>query len=931
MKRYFSFLILFFLVSNVSAQTDTTDLPIDPLIRTGKLSNGMSYYIRSNKQPENRAELRLAVNAGSICEKDEQQGLAHLVEHMAFNGSAHFKKNELIDYLESVGTKFGPHLNAYTSFDETVYMLQIPTDKPGIVDTGLQILQDWSYALSFDSIEVEKERGVVIEEWRLGQGANERMRRKYFPLLFKDSRYADRLPIGKKEIIEKCPQSVLRSFYNDWYRTDLMAVIAVGDFDAGEMEAKIKKIFSAVPVQQGLGHVLYEVLNNKELIIATATDKETPRCRVEIIYKQPLAITRTEADYRKNLARDLFSSMVSSRLDEIKRQPDPPFIRASAGYGRFVRTTNAYSSEASCNEEDILSALQTLLTENERVRRYGFTASELERVKADLLRSYEKQFEERSKTESRNFASEYVNNFLTGEAIPGIESEYKLAIKMLPLISIEEVNSFSRQWITGAENCIVLITAPDKPGLTIPSDDIIRAQFKNSSSMDMEKYSDRVVDKPLLEKKLRPIAPISESTIDTFNISIWKYSNGVTVYAKQTDFKNDQILFTSGSWGGWSLYPVNDFMSASTADEIVDYSGVGEFDQVALEKKLSGKFVGVTPYISELQQGFNGSCSPRDLQTLMQLIYLYTTEPRMDSLSFLSYLTSRKGMIQNRSADPQSVFSDSVSYIMSGYSPFYRPLTPASLDSISLKRAIEIYKEQVGNAANETFFFVGNFNLDSLREFSSIYLANLPVSQRQRIFQDINVNPPAGKISKTIVKGEAPKSVVMLRWNMPFTYNRNNRNEVNALNKLLSIRLREVLREEKSGVYGVSCSSTPKHFPKERLEQTIYFSCNPDNADSLIAAALNVIEEVRQRGCDEKNLLKIRETAIRERETAMRENSFWLNTISSNFYNKENLTEILKYNEWLFSLKGNDFKSFADKYFKTENYARFVLVPEIKK
>ena len=928
-KLFFLFSLLLLAFSSFAQNELDKLLPIDENVVTGVLKNGIRYYIRHNSKPEKRAELRLVINAGSTSEDDNQQGLAHLTEHMAFNGSKNFKKNELVDYLESIGTKFGPHLNAYTSFDETVYMIQLPTDQQSIINKGLQILEDWAHNLTFDSVEVEKERGVVVEEWRLGQGANERMRRKYWPLLFMDSRYAVRLPIGKKEIIEKCPQAVLKRFYSDWYRPDLMAVIAVGDFDVKQMEEKIKAQFSEIPVKRD-SRILqtYTIPENKDLIIATATDRETKRTDVELIFKQPKENEKTVGDYRRGLAQQLFIQMMNARTNELLRKANPPFLATNSSFSNLVRNQYAYSCSATCSEDSIEKALLALVSENERVRRYGFTKSELIRQKSELLRGMEMAYSEKNKTESRNFAREYVSNFLNGEPIPGIEYEYNLTKKYVDGITLEEINAFSNQWISNGKNCIAIITAPDKETTRIPSDDRIKNILASMQSLDLKPYDDKVSDKPLLDKIPTGSKVTYEKKTEEYNITEWILANGVKIIVKPTDFKNDQILFSSYSWGGWSGYPDNKFLSAANADEIIEESGIGDYDANELEKKLSGKIVSCSPYISELQQGFSGSCSPTDLETLMQLIYSYVVYPRIDSIAFNALMENRKTYLQNKNADPATVFSDTVGYVMSGYNYHNRPANPEMLKEINLQMALEIYKERFSNAASSVYFFVGNFNIDTLKKMAEKYLGGLPSNHSRESWQDIGANPPNGYVERTVKMGQEPKSSVILRWHIPFEYNRSNRNEVNVLNKLINIRLREVLREEKSGVYGVSFVSSPHHYPDQQLEQVVYFSCSPDNVNMLINSALEVLKEIKVKGCEEKNLVKVKETALRERETYLKENSFWLNVLSSNSQNGEDVLDLLKYNDWVKGLKGFDFLEFSKKYLQMDNYAKFVLMPK---
>ncbi|HNS12336.1 MAG TPA: insulinase family protein [Bacteroidia bacterium] len=930
MKNILVALLFYFLVIPTNAQANLSDpLPIDTSIRTGFLPNGMKYYIKQNSKPEQRAEFRIAVNAGSTSENDNQQGLAHFVEHMAFNGTKNFKKNEIVDYLESVGTKFGAHLNAYTSFDETVYMIQLPTDKPEIVDKGLQILEEWAHNLLFDSLEVEKERGVVVEEWRLGQGADERMRRKYWPVIFQDSRYAERLPIGKKDIIENSKRETLEAFYKDWYRPDLMAVIAIGDFDPAVMEKMIRKQFSNVKaVSNPRPVVSYPVGDNKEVLVATAVDKEATYGMVQMFYKQPREIQKTVGDYRRGMSYSLFSGMLNARTEELQRQAVPPFMYAASGYGDLVRTKYAYYSVAACKEDGIEKALETLVMENERVRRFGFTESELKRQKAEVMSRMEKAYNERNKTESRNFAREYVSNFLSEEPIPGIEFEMSLYRKYLDGITLEEVNSLAKKWITSGENCVAIITAPDKETTRMPSDARIKEIISTSDKLVLEAYKDEVSDEPLVEKPLVGAKVKNEKLTAEYGITEWELENGVRVLMKPTDFKNDEVLFTGYSWGGWSSYPESDYWSASSADNIIDQSGVGSFNATALEKKLTGKLVSLTPYISELQQGFNGSCAPKDIETMFQLTYKYFTEPRKDEEAFQSYIEKQKGALQNRSSDPQSVFFDSISYVMANYNPRYQPRTLTTLSKIELDMVYKIYQERFSDASGFTFVLVGSMNPQEIKPLVEKYLGSLPSLNKNEKWVNTGVTYPKGKVEKTVRKGMEPKAAVLLRFNTSFEYNRNNRNEVSALSKLFNIRLREVLREDKSGVYGVSCWSSPKHYPVGNLETSIYFGCSPENVDMLIDAAWGVLNEIKTTLCDEKNLIKVKETALRERETGVKENQFWLRTISSSHENGEDILELKAYNSWVSALTVADLKNFANKYLVTENYAKFVLLPE---
>ncbi len=924
-----AFIVAFQLQAQITADADKP-LPVDPKVRTGTLSNGMKYYVRYNAKPEHRAELRLAVNAGSTSEEDNQQGLAHFNEHMAFNGTKNFTKNDVVNYIESIGMKFGADLNAYTSFDETVYKLQVPTDTEKILLKGFEILDDWAHNLSFDSVEIDKERGVVIEEWRLGQGAQERMRRKFWPVLFKDSRYAERLPIGKKEILENTPHAALTQFYKDWYRPDLMAVVAVGDFDVDKIEKLIKEKFSAIPSKQNERPMKsWDVPDQKDLAVAIASDKESPYTVVLLEYKLPVEHEITQGDFRRDIIEGLYTSMINQRLSELQKLAEPPFLYASTNFGNEVRTKNAYSAFAVVKDGGVEKGLTTLIAENERVKRFGFTEGEFDRAKKEYMRGVEKQFNEKDKTESTALVQEYLNNFLEKEAIPGIEYEYNLTKEILPSIKVSEVSALAKKWVTeNGANCVAIVMAPDKEGVTLPTDDNIKSIFKSASSTKLEAYVDKTVNKPLLSAVPKPSKVAEQKEIKEFGITELKLANGVHVFLKPTDFKNDEILFTSYSFGGTSIYPDKDYESAAFSDNLVEEGGVGDFDKTSLEKALAGKIVSVSPSVGELTQGINGSCSPQDIETAMQLIYLYFTDPRKDSTAYLSLMEKQKGFLENRQSVPEQIFSDTVQYAMSSYNYRSRPQTVDMLKEVSLSRSYAIYKDRFADASSATFTFVGNFKVDEIKPLIEKYLGGLPSTGRKETYKDLGIAAPKGKLDKTVKKGVEPKSSVSLKFTGTFDYTRQRRNEMNALMKLLNIKLREDLREDKSGVYGVGCYPALQHYPKGTYQITIGFGCAPEKVESLIEAAISEIDDVKKNGCNAANLTKIKETFIRERETYLKQNNFWLNTISTNAMNGENILDLLEYNKWVNSLNADDFKTWANQYFNMNEYKRFVLSPE---
>ncbi|MBI2268768.1 MAG: insulinase family protein [Bacteroidetes bacterium] len=909
----------------------TSQIPMDSTVRTGKLSNGLKYYIKKNGKPEKRAELRLAVNAGSNYENDDQQGLAHFVEHMAFNGTKNFKKNELVNYLESIGTKFGAHLNAYTSFEETVYMLQLPTDSEKIFAKGFQVLEDWAHNLSFEDAEIEKERGVVISERRSGLGAQERMNQKTWPIVFKGSRYADRLPIGKLEVLEKCKHETLKQFYYDWYRPDLMAVIAVGDFDMDKVEKMIKDHFSGIPAKENPRPTQkFEVPDNEQLLIAKASDKESQYTIIEFGYKLPKESSATLQDMRRGLSYKLFNNMMNERLNELTQLADPPFSFANIGYGpSLARTRSEYGGFAVVKEKGIERGLETLLTENERVKLYGFTESELERQKLSLMRNMEKQYNERDKTESRNLVNNLVSNFLKDEPAPSIEFKYRFYKKYLKGITLADINELARKWSTDeGKNMVITIMGPEKPDVIIPSDERIKTIMANVLKTSLKPYEDKTSDKPLMSAKPVPGKIGSEKQIKELNLTELELSNGVKVILKPTDFKNDEIVFTAYSPGGFSLYDEKDHMSAAYAASLIDESGISEFDNITLNKMLTGKIISVGPYIGDTREGLEGSCSPTDFETTLQLINLYFTAPRKDETGFAAVIEREKSFLENRQSDPESAFRDTINVTMWQYHFRRRPLTLQTLKEIDLNKSFDIYKDRFADAADFTFFFIGNFKTEEIKPMLETYLGSLPSKGRKENWKDMNIRYPKGVIQKTVKRGIEPKSAVQLQYTGSFEYNRQNRLVFNALNKLLDIKLREAIREEKGGTYGVSVYGRPSHYPIQDYSLTIYFGCDPKNVNDLTKTALDVLENIKKNSAEEKDMIKIKETLRREYEVNFKENRFWLNAISNYYFDNENPVDILSVPKMAESLTSDDLKKAANMYLDQKNYAKFVLMPE---
>ena len=904
-------------------------LPIDPAVIAGRLDNGLRYFIRANDRPEQRAELRLVVNAGSILEDEDQLGLAHFLEHMAFNGTENFEKQELVDYLQFIGMRFGADVNAYTGFDETVYMLTVPTDSAETVETAFQILEDWAHGIAFDSVEVEKERGVVLEEWRLGQGAYSRIRDQQFPVLFQGSLYAERLPIGDPEVLQTFDHEALKRFYADWYRPDLMAVVAVGDFDPEWIRELIHRHFDGLAgaeVERPRPEV--PVPGHEETLFSIATDPELTLSNVTVAWKLPLSEQSTHADYRRSFVEQAYNSMFNFRMYEITQgSEDPPFLGAGSGKGRFVREADVYQLGATVKDGEIERGLERVLLEAERVARFGFTDAELERQKADVLRSYERAYTEREQRESARLASEYVRVFLEGEPTPGIEYEYALARRFVPTLSVDEVNQVAREWI-GDEDRVILAASPEKEGVAVPDEMALAAVFGAAREASIEPWEDAGSDQPLLATDPVPGSVVEREEISELGVEVWSLSNGARLILKPTDFKDDEVVFNGRSPGGTSLAGDDVYESAAWAATLVSIGGVGEFSAVDLQKKLAGKAVSVGPSIGELSEGISGSASPKDLETMFQLVYLYFTAPRKDETAAAAFSSRMRTVLANRGANPEAVYSDTVAAVMSQYHPRRLPPTEDMLDSIDLDTALEFYRDRFADAGDFTFTLVGAFEPDDLLPLVERYLASLPTTGRDETWRDVGIEPPTGVVQRTVQKGLEPKGRQTLLFTGDFDFNRENRYTLQSMTEVLRNMLRESLREDLGGTYGVGAFGSGSREPRERYSVRIAFGADPERLVELTDAAFAAIDSLSEHGASEENLAKVKETQRRQRETDLKENSFWMSVLNVYDRNDEDLRLILDYDRLVEGLTAEAIGEAAALYFDFDNYVEIRLVPE---
>lgn len=922
MKRLL--LLLSFLPLSLHAQER---LPLDEAIRTGTLDNGLSWMVRANDTPEKRAELRLVLNAGSILEDKDQLGLAHFVEHMAFNGTKNFEKQALVEYLESIGMQFGPDVNAYTSFDETVYMLQLPTDDAEILDTGLRILREWAGDVTFEPEEIDKERGVVIEEWRLRQGGSNRILNLQYPVLLGGSRYPERFPIGTEENLRTFTHDRLTAYYDDWYRPDLMTVIAVGDFDAEAIEARIRELFGDLTnPPDAPERTFFPVPEHAEPRLSMATDPEAGFASVEVSWKHANPDRGTAQTYREDLERGLFASMLNRRLGELTQSADPPFIGASGGDGSLVRTASSFDLSASVQNGQYLRALRVILEEVERVRQHGFTATEFDRARLSRLRSMEVAWNERENQRSSALAGEYLRHVLSGEAVPGIDAEFRLIQRLLPAIALEDINALVPVLMTAENQVILLSGTEDHP---MPTEEEVWAVFEQASSAELEPYDDGSQDEPLIASLPAPGSVISEQYRDDLQLTEWTLSNGARVYLRPTDFKADEILLSAWSPGGASLVPDSMYTSASLTSSIIGGSGVGSFNAIDLSKKLTGKVARIRPYVGSLDEGFSGSASPQDLETLFQLAYLYGTAPRADSTVFASFISRMGSMIANIQTNPQSAFGDTLTVTVNNYHWRSRPMSADVLAEADLDQISAIYADRFADFADFSFLLVGAFDPADMKPLVEQYLASLPGIGREESWVDVGMRAPEGVVQKTVRRGIEPSAQVALVFQQDMPYSMEDRRKLSLLQAALDTRLREVLREDLGGTYGVSVQASLRNQPYEHVQVVIVFGCDPGRVDELVASVWETIQALQTDGPSDVHLANAREQAFRSWETGLEENSWWLNTLEFYLSNDMDPARLLiNPADVLSEVSATDVAGLARQVLSNDHYIRVTLLPE---
>lgn len=912
----------------VAQQMQFPPLPVDKNVRIGQLDNGLTYYIRHNKLPENRAEFYIAQKVGSILEEPQQRGLAHFLEHMAFNGTKNFPGDDkglgVIPWCETVGIKFGTNLNAYTSIDETVYNISnAPIDRPGVLDSCLLILHDWSNYILLKDDEIDKERGVIREEWRSRNSGMLRVYTDLLPIIYQGDKYADCMPIGSINVINNFPYKDIRDYYHKWYRPDLQGIVIVGDIDVDTVEAKLKAVFADVqkPVNPA-ERTYYPVADNKEPIVAIGTDKEVDDPSIEIYFKQD-ATPDSEKNNVGYLASQYMTSMISSMLDarlsELVQSANPPFTRASSDYSDFfvAKTKEAFALSASSKADGIETALKTLLQETERARRFGFTESEYARARANYLQSLESAYNEREKTKHGSYVREYVQNFLNGEPIPGIEAKYAMMNQLAPNIPLQAMNMVMQQLVPDS-NQVVIIAGPAKEGLKYPTKEEVISLLKGMKDLDLQAYVDKVSDEPLMKEAPKGGKIISEKEGDIYGSTKLVLSNGVTVYVKKTDFKADEIRMKSTSLGGKSIFPDKDALNFAVMDNVIAVGGLGNFSQVDLTKVLAGKKVSVNAGLGATTENVFGTCSPKDFETMMQLTYLTFTAPRKDAEAFESFKNRMKAQLESAQANPLSSINDSLQKAMYNNHPRVVMMKPEMVDQIDYDRILEMYNDRFKDASDFTFYFVGNIDLETAKPLIAEYLGALPAINRKETFKDTKMSIRKGVYKNEYAKEQqTPTATIVFLYSGKAPYTLKNDILLSFATQVLDMVYTEEVREKEGGTYGVNCYGDLQKYPKEQLLLQIVFQTDPAKKDKLAGIVVDELKKLAAEGPSDVHLQKVKEYMLKKYADNQKENGYWMNNLNDYFYYGMDMTE--GYTDIVNSITAKDIQKFVSDLLKQGN------------
>ena len=931
-KKVIACLLLWAVGSVAQAALNLADpIPVGPEVEKGQLANGLTYYIQKNTRPEKRLELRLVVKAGSVLEDDDQRGLAHFVEHMAFNGSTHFKKHELISYLQSIGLKFGADLNAYTSFNETVYILPLPTDKREAVEKGFLVLADWAGGLSFADPDIDLERGIVLEELRLGKGAQDRMNKVLLPKIFGGSKYADRLPIGTEESIKGSKYDAVKRFYKDWYRPNLMAVVVVGDIEPADARALVEANFAQLKNPENERPRTYPVLPVRTASeAAVVTDKEATNNVMQMIY--PVTddkVVVTLADTRQKFVQNLFGQALGQRMQELTQQASPPFVGGGSGLTPMMPGYRMFTSSALLGRQGAQPAIAALVQENERARQFGFSADELERSKKNLLRALEQAFAEREKTNSGVYAAEYIRNFLVKESIPGIANEVAYARELLPTISVADLNAYARTAIPEQAAKLVIYTGTDKAEANTPGSPQLLSAVQDAEKIKVVAKVEKALATSLMTKLPQAGSIVAERRNEALDLTELDLSNGVKVILKSTDFKNDEIQMSAARFGGQSLASDADKFNAAYASTVIASMGLGSFTPLELQKMLAGKVVGVGTGVGNLTDNLGGSSSNADLETFFQLLHLKFGATRRDEDLFKSFVTRSQDAARNAMAQPDAIFSDAVQTTLYGGHPrvFLTP-RPENFEQLSLPRMQSLHEQRFASAKGFTFIFVGSIKPEVIKPMLATYLASLPTPDLPTQYVDLGIRPVTGVVKKEISAGSEAKAKVTTVFAGPATYSEEEQLRVRALVDVINIKIIDVLREKLTLIYGGGMGGGLSRAPYQSYNLSMTLPCGPENVDKVIAAAWGEIQKIQQVGPDAADLDKVKQNWLIAHRRSMRENAYWLGSLGNAVLFGTEPARLLSYEKDVAAITIADVQAAAKRYLRQDNYVQVVLVPE---
>lgn len=915
----------------VFAQQGVPPVPVDPDIRIGKLENGLTYYIRHNEEPKERASFYIIQNVGAILEEDNQNGLAHFLEHMAFNGTKHFPGKGIINTLEKHGVAFGRNINAYTSTDQTVYNLSdVPVTHPGLVDTCLLVLNDWSDFLLLTEEEINLERGVISEEWRTRRNAGFRMQKKIYPFLFKDSKYAVRDVIGDLDVIKNFKPETLRKFYDDWYRTDLQAIAVVGDINVDEVEGKIKTLFGAIPAEVNPPErYKAEIPPHKETLFALATDPEAPTYQVSIYIKHPGTDPKDKnlMYYRNQIGNMLFNTIMGDRINELLQKGEPPFISGAIQYGDLIRGYDIMAIVANAHPDKTDQALRSIYTEALRVSRHGITYAELERAKSNLLTKTESRWKQKDKIRNDQYINDIVNHYLTNEPLTSIDFDWEALQQLLPTISAEELSAKAKQWIA-EENRVIIVMGPEGENVKLINEAEALAILKEVDAAEIEPYAEEAVATSLIDKELKGSPIVATKMLPEMKATEWTLGNNAKVVYRFADFQKDNVLLQAVSPGGTSLYTPSELASGMMVSDFIGNFGVGSFDAITLKKMLTGKNVRLNTGLSGLFETFNGSSSPKDFETLLQLLYLQFEEPRFDAEAYEALKSRYVAMVTNMAKNPQKTMSDSLQLILSNYSPRTKLLTPALFEEMSLEQMEKIYRDRFADAGDFTFFIVGNLDEATVKPLVEKYIGSLTDKPRTETWKDNNEGMPDGKTVKEIpISLETKKATVVVVYNNETPWNPKSNMAMTVVKDVLRLRYTEEIREKEGGTYGVSVAAQSDKYPKNEKTLQMSFDTDPDKAAHLKSIVYREIGKLAKQGPTAEELDKVIKNILKDREQAKPNNGYWMTVLTDYYQNGVNFDLTTNYEDIVNNMTIKEVKKFAKKYFAKPDVADVVFVP----